>query len=185
MEKGMSKSRAEIALERLDEVASRCERTWGVDRLPRLVAVDLAERFYRQKGKLDDVVVAGSPADQEYEAGRMVNAWMALDAAARAAGAEPASAKYMEARMSDGRLCVVCSDLEGHHHFVRQREGRAAVVWNMEEIVRVIEGQDLVNRTKHLFDGAVVEEVRVRPEVNWKRGDELPDDMRNQFLAAG
>lgn len=183
------KSRSQLAIEALDEVASRMERKWGVGRLPRLVSIDLAERFYRQKGKLDDAitdeVTGGSVANVEFEAGRMVNAWMALDAAARAAGAEPASAKYMEARMSDGRLCVVCSDLEGHHHFVRQREGRAAVVWNMEEIVRVIEGQDLVNRTKHLFDGAVVEEVRVRPEVNWKRGDELPDDMRNQFLLAG
>jgi len=183
------KTRSQIALEHLDEVASQAERRWGVDRLPRLVPIDLAERFYRQVDKLNaaiaDEATGGSVANVEVEAGRMVNAWMALDAAARAAGAEPASAKYMEARMSDGRLCVVCSDLEGHHHFVRQREGRGAVVWNMEEIVRVIEGQDLVNRTKHLFDGAVVEEVRVRPEVNWKRGDELPDDMRNQFLAAG
>lgn len=185
MEKGMSKSRAEIALERLDEVASRCERTWGVDRLPRLVAVDLAERFYRQKGKLDDVVVAGSPADQEYEAGRMFNAWMALDAAARAAGAEPASGRYLTARLSDGRSLVISVDLEGVGHFRRQNPDQSAAVWTMDEIVRVLEGFDLVLRTKHLFEGAIVEEVRVKPEVNWRRGDELPEDMRNQFLLAG
>lgn len=181
----MSKSRAEIALEKLDEVASRCERTWGVDRLPRLVDVDLAERFYRQKAKLDDVIVAGSPADQEYEAGRMVNAWMALDAAARAAGAEPASGRYLSARLSDGRSLVVSVDLEGMGHFLRQNPDRSAAVWTMDEIARVLEGFDLVNRTKHLFEGAVVEEVRVKPEVDWKRGDELPDDMRAQWLAAG
>lgn len=183
------KTRSQLAIERLDEVASRMERKWGVGRLPRLVAVDLAQRFYSQLGKLNaaiaDEATGGSVANVEFEAGRMVNAWMALDAAAEAAGADPASGRYLTARLSDGRSLVVSVDLEGMGHFLRQNPDRSAAVWTMDEIARVLEGFDLVNRTKHLFEGAVVEEVRVKPEVNWKRGDELPDDMRNQFLAAG
>jgi hypothetical protein len=60
-----------------------------------------------------------------------------------------------------------------------------AAVWTLEEIVKVLEGFDLVNRTKHLFEGAVVEDARASRKVNWARGDELPDDMRSLYLAAG
>lgn len=183
------KTRSQLAIEALDEVASRMERKWGVGRLPRLVGVDLAERFHRQVEKLNGAITeeatGGSVANVEVEAGRMVNAWMALDAAAEAAGGVPASGRYMGSRMSDGRLLVICEDLEAMGVWRQQNAEQGAAVWTIDEVVAVLEGFDLVNRTKHLFEGAVVEEVRVKPEVNWQRGDELPDDMRNQFLAAG
>ena len=179
----MTKTRSELALDRLDEVAASMERKWGIDRLPKLVAVDLAEKFYRQKAKLDDVILGGSPADQEYEAGRMVNAWVALDAAAVAAGADQVSGRYLTARFADGRLCVVCSDLDAMQVFRQQHDGVGAAVWTVEEFARVVEGFDLVNRTKHLFEGATVAEVRAKPSFNWKRGDELPMEM--QLMGAG
>lgn len=183
------KSRSQLAIERLDEVASRMERKWGVGRLPRLVSVDLAERFYRQADKLNsaitDEATGGSVANVEFEAGRMVNAWMALDAAAEAAGGVPASGRYMGSRMSDGRLLVVCEDLEAVGVWKQQNAEQGAAVWTIDEVVAVLEGFDLVNRTKHLFEGAIVEDVRASRRVNWSRGDELPDDMRAQFLAAG
>lgn len=168
------------------------ERKWGVGRLPRLVSVDLADKFHRQVAKLNDAiteeVTGGSIANTEHEAGRMVNAWIALDGAAEAAGAEHASSKYLAARMSDGRSLVICSDPEGMGHYLRQNPDRSAAVWTMDEVARVLEGFDLVNRTKHLFEGAKVEEVRVdaeslKPRVNWARGDELPFEM--QVMAAG
>ena len=179
------KTRSQIALEALDEVAARMERHWGVDRLPKLVPVALAEKFWRQKEKLDAEITEEATAgfaNVEREAQRMTNAWMALNAAAEAAGADPASAKFLTARMSDGRSLVICSDLDGMGHWLRQNPDSAAAVWTMEEVVRVLEGFDLVNRTKHLFDGAVVQEVRVDPErvkpvVAWAKGDELPDYM--------
>ncbi len=184
------KSRSDLAIERLDEVASRMERKWGVGRLPKLVSVDLAEKFERQKGKLDAAITeeatGGSMANTEYEAGRMVNAWVALDAAAEAAGADLASSKYLTARMSDGRFLVICSDPDGMGHYLRQNSGTAAAVWTMGEVASVLEGFDLVNRTKHLFEGAIIEEVRVdstKPRVNWARGDELPLEM--QLMGAG
>ena len=181
----MTKSRSQIALEALDEVAHRMERRWGIDRLPRLVPNDLAEKFWRQKAKLDEQIVEEATAgfaNVEREAQRMVNAWRALDAAAEAAGADQASGQWMAARMSDGRSLVICGDLEGCQAWRQQNPDSAAAVWTMEEVVRVLEGFDLVNRTKHLFDGAVIDEVRVDPErvkpkVNWAKGDNLPDYM--------
>ncbi|MFM2004824.1 MAG: hypothetical protein RLZZ09_479 [Pseudomonadota bacterium] len=179
------KTRSQIALEALDEVAHRLERKWGVDRLPRLVPNDLAEKFWRQKAKLDAQILEEATAgfaNVEREAGRMVNAWRALDKAAEVAGADQASGQCLTARMSDGRSLVICGDLEGCQVWRQQNPGSAAAVWSMEEVVRVLEGFDLVNRTKHLFDGAVIGEVRVDPErlkpkVDWQKGDNLPDYM--------
>lgn len=177
------KTRAEIALDRLDEVAASMERKWGIDRLPRLVPIDMAEKFHRQRAKLDEAILGGSPADQEYEAGRMVNAWMALSAAAEAAGAVPAAGGCMSARMGDGRLAVVVRDLEAMQVWRQQNGDLAAAVWTVEEFARVVEGFDLVNRTKHLFEGAHVAEVRAKHSFNWARGDEMPEHMR--LMGAG
>ena len=183
------KSRSQIAVEALDEVANSCERKWGVDRLPRLVPVDLAEKFYRQVEKLNDAIAdeatGGSVANVEFEAGRMVNAWRALDAAAEAAGAEEASGMYLSGRMSDGRSLVICSDLEAVGVWRMVNPDQPAAVWTLDEIVTVLEGFDLVNRTKHLFDGAVVEDARASRSVSWARGDEMPEDMRLLVLGAG
>jgi hypothetical protein len=183
------KSRSQIAVEALDEVASQCERRWGVGRLPRLVPVDLAEKFHRQVEKLNaaiaDEATGGSVANVEFEAGRMVNAWRALDAAAEAVGADHASGRCMGSRMGDGRSLVICEDLEAMGVWRRQNAEQGAAMWTMDEVVAVLEGFDLVNRTKHLFEGAVVEDVRASRKVNWARGDELPDDLRLSLLGAG
>jgi hypothetical protein len=62
--------------------------------------------------------------------------------------------------------------------WVQHNKGQAAAVWTIEEVAKVLEGFDLVNRTKHLFEGAVVEDVRVKRErYNWRQGDALPDSM--------
>jgi hypothetical protein len=176
------KSRSQIAIEALDEVAHRMERKWGVDRLPRLVPNDLALKFWRQVGKLNVEIVEEATAgiaNVEQEAGRMVNAWMALDAAAEAAGADRASGQYLTARMSDGRSLVICGDLEGVAVWRQQNPDQAAAVWSMQEVATVLEGLDLVNRTKHLFDGAVVEAARVdlAKAYDWGRGDPMPVEM--------
>lgn len=172
------KSRSQIAIERLDEVAHSLELKWGVGRLPRLVSVDLAAKFYRQVEKLNAEITEEATAgiaNVEREAQRMVNAWMALDAAAEAAGAKPISGTLLEARMADGRLLVIVDRPESARQAAADR---AAVVWTIEEVARVLEGFDLVNRTKHLFDGATVDEVRVKAErYDWGKGDPLPDSL--------
>jgi hypothetical protein len=176
------KSAAQIAIEALDEVAHQMERKWGVGRLPRLVDVDLAQRFWAQLDKLNAACQTGMLSEQEIQAHRTRNAWMALDAAAEAAGADRASPRYLTARMSDGRLLAICASYDGMQDVVREwvqhNKGQAAAVWTIDEVAKVLEGFDLVNRTKHLFEGAVVEDVRVKRErYNWKQGDALPDSM--------
>ena len=178
------KPRSQIAVEALDEVAASMERKWGVGRLPRLVSVDLAERFHRQLEKLNaaitDEATGGSVANVEFEAGRMVNAWKALDAAAVAAGARQLSPAWFEARLPDGRLLIVCTDQTAAHRIVGDH--RAAVVWSMEEIARVLFRFEMVNDAKVVWPGAKVENARVDPErtkppIDWSQGDQLPFEM--------
>lgn len=180
----MSKSPAQLAIEALDEVARSCEVKWGVGRLDRLVAAfnpDLAQRFNTQLGKLNAACETGYLEEQELQANRMRNAWMALDAAAEAAGADPIKPKRLEARLPDGSLLVVVDGPEGAWSVAH--EDRAAVVWSMDEIARVLWQFQMVNDAKITFPGAKVEQARVDPErtkppVNWRVGDELPDSLK-------
>lgn len=177
------KSPAQIAIEALDEVARAQEVKWGVDRLPRLVAAfdpELAARFWSQLEKLNAACETRYLEEQETQANRMRAAWMALDRAAEAAGADPLDPKYLEARLPDGRLLVVSADPVGAHKLAV--ENRAAVVWSMEEIARVLWRFEMVNDAKITFPGARVENARVDPErtkpkVDWAKGDQLPVEM--------
>jgi hypothetical protein len=167
------------AMAQLDELAGAMEAKWGVDRLPRLVPADLAEKFYSQLDKLNAAIEVGSPADIEHHAGRMQNAWRALDGAAVAAGALPLSVKALEGRLPDGRVLVVVDGVT--EQWAAAQANRGAVVWNMAEIARVLHEFELTNTAKTIFPGAEVINTRpppTRPPVDWSKGDDLPLDMR-------
>lgn len=178
------KSRSQIAIEALDEVAHQMERKWGVDRLPRLVPVDLAEKFHRQVEKLNAEILEEATAgfaNVEREAQRMGNAWRALDAAAEAAGAQPLQAQWFEGRLPDGRLLIVAPDLQAARRIAG--DDRAAVIWSMDELARVLWQFEMVNDAKLVWPGARVEQVRVDPDsmlpkVDWSKGDELPEGLK-------
>jgi hypothetical protein len=83
--------------------------------------------------------------------------------------------------MADGRSLVICVDSEavGVWHF--ENKGSAAAVWTMDEVAKMLEGFDLVNRTKHLFEGATITDVRASASFNWNKGDDLPPEMLLAF----
>ena len=73
----------------LDRVAVDLERTWGVNRLPELVAPDLAAKFATAQEQCDEAIRSGDTAAAAGKATALVRGWKALDAAARAAGHTP------------------------------------------------------------------------------------------------
>lgn len=165
----------------VDELASNMERKWGVDRLPRLVPEDYAERFYRQAKKFDAALAVGSPADVEYEAERMRNAWIALDAVATEAKAEPISVDVWEVPVGDGRVVALVRSRE--EQFVLAREGRYMEIYSAQEIANLIKALPDISKFKQAFPGSEVVDVRVSP-IDWGVGDELPEDWQANPVAA-
>lgn len=176
----MTKSRSQIALEALDEIARRCELRWGPGRLPKLVPAEWAAKFHGQAGKLNAACEVGAEEQIEEHATRMAAAWNKLDGLAEAAGADPISPKRIEGRLPDGRLLIVVDGPESAWRVAN--DDRMATVWSIDELVRVLWNFEMVNDSKMVFPGARVEEVRVDPErvkppVNWKIGDDLPQSL--------
>lgn len=178
------KSLAQLAIEALDEVARQMELKWGVDRLPALVAgfdPDLAARFWSQLEKLNAACETGAIDEQERQATRMRAAWLRLDREAEEAGCEPLEARWLEGRLPNGWVLVVAPDAASAHRMANDR--RQAVVWSIDEIARVLWQFEMVNEAKTVWPGAKVESARVDPErmkpkVDWSKGDELPDGLK-------
>lgn len=174
----------------VDEQARQAEATWGIDRLPRLVPVEMAAKFYSQASKYQEALRTGSRADVEWEAGRMLNAWKALDAQANMDGYWKygdglGTHDVWEVEALDASKSKVVVSL------VRTREDakrlvdqlakldppRNTQVWTLDEVGQIISSfPDLVT-TKKVFPGAEVTNVRAKPPVDWTVGDAMPENM--------
>ncbi len=156
-------------LDGADYLAIEMERKWGAGRLRLLVTPEMRRRFDSQRLKLNQAVMAGDVGDLEREAGRMVKAWMALDAAAEAAGAIPLSPGTWDAPMADGRVLALVRTNEEALHV--SRDGRHVEVWTLAEVVRVIEAFPEIAQAKQVWPGARVEAVRTEirdPIEGWE-----------------
>ena len=94
--------------------------------------------------------------------------------AATEAGCAPLAPEVWEASGPDGVIAIVRTNPEA---YAVTREGRAAEVWTLDEVARVISKfRDSIGEAKRVFPGARVIDVRVR-SIDWAVGDELPWDM--------
>ncbi len=157
-------------LDGLDQVALEMERKWGVGRLRLLVSDLLRAKFDAQKDKLDAAIQTDREQYVRAQGGGMKRAWAALDTAASEAGAKPLSPHVWECVLpSTGEVVsIVRTEAEAHH------VARECRVFTLEEIARLIDGlPGAVLEAKRVFPGATVTRVG-KPEMDWKRGDEIP-----------
>lgn len=164
-----------MTLAELDEIAARHEREWGVDRLPRLVSPETAQRWEKAAALLaDDFPPAGTSWDAVRAS--IARGWAALAQEARQRGHEPLPPACHEIPLEGlpGAVAAICLD-DTHAQAVILRakaENRTVSVWTLAEVVRVIQGSEVVNQVKHLWPGAEVQKVRHRvPELP---ADEIP-----------
>lgn len=150
-------------LDEADQTACEMEAKWGADRLRLLVGPDLREKFDRQRYLLNQAIWHGELEAVRREAGRMVNAWMALDRAAEAAGKPKLSPLVWEVPLEDGSVAAIVRDAADAHAVTA--EGRAVAVFSLDEIGRLLSIRD-----KALVDAKVVwpgaEVVAVRRSVS-------------------
>ena len=142
-----------------DETAAEMEAKWGCDRLRLLVGPELREKFDRQRFLLQAAIEHGELHEVIEQAGRMCRAWKALDAAAEAAGAKPLSPEVWEVTLpSTGEVVAIVRDNAAAHGVVV--EGRAVVVYTLEEIGRFLSNYPAVAKAKAIWPGATITAIR-------------------------
>ena len=153
--------RMQDALHRYDDVVSRVERKWGVDRLIWVVGGDLRDRFEAQMDLLNAAI--DKMEDVEHQVEVTLRGVAALEKAAVAAGVQPLGGEWIEGKLPDGRvLAIVPNDYEVSRV---KRDNREMVVYSVDEIGRLLAAWDenkAVDAVKAAFPGATVEKVRTQ-----------------------
>jgi hypothetical protein len=142
-----------------DETACEMEAKWGADRLRLLVSPELREKFDRQRYLFNQAIWHGELEDVRRESGRMVKAWLALDAAAGSAGKPKLSPRVLEVAIDGGR-CVAAIVASDHDAAAVNADGREVVVYTLEEIGRLLASYPNIAVAKQVFPGATVTEIR-------------------------
>lgn len=142
------------------------EDKWGVGRLELLVDDELRLRFRDQYNRFNDAVMEHDVVLVRTRGAAMNRAWVALDQAATAAGAQPLTPEMWEMELPDGRVIAFCRHI--HDSYAVFRSGRAIEIWTPEEIVRLIVAYPEIALAKDVFPGATV--VSIKP----KSPEDLP-----------
>lgn len=161
-------------LDGADETAAQMEAKWGCDRLRLLVAPEWREKFDRQRYLLNQAIWHGDLESVRREANRMTVAWLTLDRLATEAGAAPLSPVQWETVLDDGTVAIIVPDDVQAHRVVA--EGRAVVVYTLDEIGRFLSNYGEVAKVKLAVPGATVTAVRksVDDPLNAIRDTEEP-----------
>jgi hypothetical protein len=134
------------------------ENKWGAGRLRLLVPVELREKFDKQRFKLNAAIWHGDLVELQVEAQRMINAWMALDRAAEAAGASVLSCEVWEVTLPDGTVVAIVPDQAAAHGVMAT--GRHLVVYTLDEIAVILGNYREVTQDKDAIPGSIVEAIR-------------------------
>jgi hypothetical protein len=143
-----------------DETACEMEAKWGADRLRLLVSPELREKFDRQRYLFNQAIWHGELEDVRREAGRMVNAWLALDRAATETGKQLLPPAVWEIALADGSVAAIVPDTARVK--LVNAEGRQVAVYTLEEIGRLLSAYPEIAQAKTIFPGATVSEIRPR-----------------------
>lgn len=165
------------ALDGLDDTANSMERKWGLGRLRLVVGDELRAKFDRQSAILDKFLWSPESDRQTIidKIQAMKRAWIALDQTATQSGYEPRPPALVECPLPGGGVAVIAWEGVATALLNDYAKGRAAVVYTIEEIGRMIEAARPIMAIKEAFPGAKVEAIRVkRPtELEMALGDTL------------
>lgn len=178
---------ASAAIDCLDEVAVAMERKWGMGRLPKLVAPELAVKFHAQADKLNAAISVNLTGAIVAHAGAMERAWKALDAAAIAAKAAPmAPVIWQTVIPSTGEVIAIVRTEDEAASVMADRWG---TVWTLAEVALALDAfGDDVRAVKAKFPGAMVAAIRptgiVNPPDRQKQAQEAKASISERARAA-
>jgi len=149
------------AVEGYDRHIWETERIWGVDRLPSLVSNDTRQRWWTGVAMLDSSIRDNNAVMVSAIVDNLIIGLQKMVAEAEAAGYGPLEPDIWEAPLSDGRvLCLVRSFPSSSY----RADGRDVVLWTLEDVARMIDKQESINRIKEMFPGAEITDVRTKSD---------------------
>ena len=99
----------DFALGPVDQMANQMDQKWGIDRLPELVSVELAQKYGRQMSMMNEAVADNDVERTRKKAEQVIKGMVAMDAEAERLGAQRASDEVWEVDV-DGELFGVMRD---------------------------------------------------------------------------
>jgi len=157
-------------IDRLDEVSRAYEAEWGVGRLPHCVDGEMAAKWQRQWGRMNEAILKEDLFAVKDLAEGCIRAWKAMADNAGQHGYAPVSDRYWECQHPEtGRVYRFWRN-NTDCRSVRDEPGVSN--WTLSEAVRLLESRgQLVSKVKETFPGATVTGAR---DMDWENGDEIP-----------
>ena len=110
----------DYAVAPVDRLVIEMDRKWGVDRLPELVSVEMAQKYGSAVAKMNAAVEAGDVEECRKRCEVVVRGLQAMDAEAERVGAERACTDVWEVEI-DGKLFGIMRDGRGWRAIKEQR----------------------------------------------------------------
>ena len=161
------------ALQYADEAALKIEGQWGIGRLEKLVAPDLAAKFAMAQWQLDEAIHAGDAQLAAQKSAAIARGWHALDKAAREAGHTPEDIGQVWFHRSDDGKKAYAFAVDIHAADRLRKKYPDHTVYSFAEVARIIEASQagvFTAAAKQVFPGATVVVQRSREEPE----DDLP-----------
>ena len=156
-----------------DRTALDMDRKWGVNRLAGLVPHEMAAKFGLALGALNECLNNHDHAGATANAANCVKGLHAMDAAATAAGFQPANPELWQIEI-DGRVMVFVRDADMWP--AAQAAVPGATIYTLQEAAHALAQCSLpmVSAIKDAFPGAQISAVRKRTELEESLNDFIP-----------
>ena len=163
---------ADFAAAPFDKAMRDAERTWGIERLPELVAPATAAKFGKAMALLNDALNEGDADKAAAAAANCVRGIAAMDAEARAVGHQPISPDAWECEY-DGHRFVVIRDTAEWPAVAAQRPGLS--IYSLREVAVALHAHKSALATvKQAFPGAELAAIRKPTPLEEDLEDEIP-----------
>lgn len=156
-------------IERLDQVTTDFEARWGCDVLPGLVSKDLTDKWHRQCERLNEAIQTKNLQNVADLTAGCIRGFKMLEDAAVAAGHAPRNPDCWDMVHPDsGRVYRFAKNIND----ARAAQEKGVYVYTLEEVVRILEANDMINKVKGKFPEAVVDRV-VPSAFDFNAGDSV------------
>ncbi len=159
-------------IEKLDSLAVQFDARWGVSALEKLAPFDMAQKWERQKEKINMAIESGNVEIMQQLFDGTKRGYEAMEDAAVALGHKPHGAPVAwTVAMPDGKeLAICCTAHDAALVQANCRKDSTLVIWTLQEIANLIAARgDLITAVKNQPQPV----LRTREKFDFKKGDEI------------